>query len=213
MEIFTGGTAQGKLTYVLKNKDLKQSDVTDGTNLELDPPEGIRVLNHFEIYIRRILAAGLDPYAIVQKLKENNPGILIVSTEIGSGVIPVDPKEREWRETTGRLLCKLAEDADEVTRIICGIGQIIKDKKNSSRYFRNINCRYFPCHRGISEDNFNCLFCYCPLYALGEDCGGNFTYTKNGIKDCTGCVRPHLAENYDEMTEGCRKLVEVTRKK
>ena len=41
-------------------------------------------------------------------------------------------------------------------------------------YFSNKECEYFPCHKGADPENFNCLFCYCPLYALGDKCGGNF---------------------------------------
>ena len=43
----------------------------------------------------------------------------------------------------------------------------------------------------------NCLFCFCPLYALGEDCGGNYCYTAEGVKDCSGCTLPHRPEGYD----------------
>ena len=39
-------------------------------------------------------------------------------------------------------------------------------------YFSHRECEYFPCHPGADPDNFNCLFCYCPLYVLGADCGG-----------------------------------------
>ena len=34
-------------------------------------------------------------------------------------------------------------------------------------FFSNRECEYFPCHKGADPENFNCLFCYCPLYALG----------------------------------------------
>ena len=44
-------------------------------------------------------------------------------------------------------------------------------KKNSFRFFCNKECEYFPYHETNDPDNFNCLFCYCPLYALGEKCG------------------------------------------
>ena len=43
-------------------------------------------------------------------------------------------------------------------------------------FFRNQECEFFPCHKTDDPDNFNCLFCYCPLYALKDKCGGNFTY-------------------------------------
>ena len=61
-------------------------------------------------------------------------------------------------------------------------------------FFSNKACKYFPCHEGVDERDFNCMFCYCPLYALGPDCGGNYTYTESGRKNCTGCVLPHLRD-------------------
>ena len=57
------------------------------------------------------------------------------------------------------------------------------------------------------------MFCYCPLYALGEECGGNFSYkNKKGVKDCTGCTVPHQKDNYDYMIEKTRLLIEIVRK-
>ena len=63
-------------------------------------------------------------------------------------------------------------------------------------YFSHKKCEYFPCHEGADPENFNCLFCYCPLYVLGDECGGNFRYTEKGRKDCTNCQFPHERENY-----------------
>ena len=73
--------------------------------------------------------------------------------------------------------------------------------ENSYRYFANRDCKYFPCHPGADPENFNCLFCYCPLYALADKCGGNFYYKDNGVKVCTNCRLPHLAGNYDYVTK------------
>ena len=67
-------------------------------------------------------------------------------------------------------------------------------------FFQNTECEYFPCHRIADPARFSCLFCYCPLYMLGPRCGGNFRYTEKGIKDCTGCLIPHLPENYGRIT-------------
>ena len=77
-----------------------------------------------------------------------------------------------------------------------------KPRKEGKHYsfFQNRECEYFPCHKGADPASFNCLFCYCPLYMLGPDCGGNFRYTEKGIKDCTGCLIPHLPENYGRIT-------------
>lgn len=67
-------------------------------------------------------------------------------------------------------------------------------KRGSGRdypYFANAACPYFPCHEGADPEDFNCLFCFCPLYTLGEACGGNFSYNAKGVKDCTKCLVPH----------------------
>ena len=63
-------------------------------------------------------------------------------------------------------------------------------------FYTNKECEYYPCHKVPEGQDFNCLFCYCPLYMLGRDCGGNFTYLESGIKDCSGCTLPHKRENY-----------------
>lgn len=75
------------------------------------------------------------------------------------------------------------------------------------KFFQNKECEYFPCHKIKEEKNFNCLFCYCPLYLTNGYCGGNFTYTKNGIKDCSNCILPHKKENYDYIN---KKLYEAS---
>ena len=68
--------------------------------------------------------------------------------------------------------------------------------ENSHRFFRNIDCRYFPCHEVSDETSFNCMFCFCPLYLM-KDCGGRFKMTDKGIKNCTDCKIPHRPEGYD----------------
>lgn len=62
------------------------------------------------------------------------------------------------------------------------------------RFFQNKKCEYFPCHKTDNKKEFNCLMCYCPLY-FTENCGGNYSLLKNGMKNCTDCTVPH--HNYD----------------
>ena len=80
-------------------------------------------------------------------------------------------------------------------------------------FFQNSACEYFPCHKCNDPESFSCLFCYCPLYALGDQCGGNFTYTKEGIKDCSGCLIPHRRENYGRIMERMGQVIEMAKKK
>lgn len=85
-------------------------------------------------------------------------------------------------------------------------------QKNNCRFFANRECEYFPCHPGADPEGFNCLFCYCPLYALGEGCGGNFRYLENGIKDCSACLVPHGEGGYDYIIQNYPKLAELARR-
>ena len=73
--------------------------------------------------------------------------------------------------------------------------------ENSYRFFENRECRYFPCHKGIKD--FNCLFCYCPLYGR-EHCPGRYKWLElegRRVKSCMDCTFPHRPENYDRMIE------------
>lgn len=84
--------------------------------------------------------------------------------------------------------------------------------KQDYNFHQNKDCRYFPCHPGADPETFSCLFCYCPLYALGDNCGGNFTYTAKGVKNCTSCLRPHQPENYEIITGSVMKVIDMVRK-
>ncbi|MBP5222232.1 MAG: metal-binding protein [Lachnospiraceae bacterium] len=77
--------------------------------------------------------------------------------------------------------------------------------ENSYRFFENRACKYFPCHEGLEE--FNCLFCYCPLYRLERCAGKPYYIEKDGkkIKVCSDCTFPHRPENYDKIMEILRQ--------
>ena len=66
--------------------------------------------------LRRLeeLAARLEAYPVV------------IATEVGGGVVPVDQAERAGREAAGRLACLLARRADTVVRVFCGLPIILK---------------------------------------------------------------------------------------
>ncbi len=76
------------------------------------------------------------------------------------------------------------------------------------KWHQNRECEYFPCHKGVPEDEFNCLFCYCPLYALKDKCGGNFI-KKYGVKDCTGCTKPHKEDSYDFVISKISEIIDL----
>jgi len=77
----------------------------------------------------------------------------------------------------------------------------VKKEKASFRFYENKECEYYQCHE-IKEGDFNCLFCFCPMY--NAICLGTPRYLElNGqlIKDCAGCDYPHRAENYQTVME------------
>lgn len=78
-------------------------------------------------------------------------------------------------------------------------------EKNGHSHFSNRECQYFPCHANADPEHFNCLFCFCPLYALGRSCGGNFKYTSSGEKDCTECLIPHAKGGYEHIVTQLKK--------
>ena len=84
---------------------------------------------------------------------------------------------------------------------------------NNSKFFCNKECEYFPCHPTDDPDNFNCLFCYCPLYALGDKCGGNCSFLEDGTKDCSKCMGPHRPDSYERILAKWAEVKELARKK
>ena len=73
------------------------------------------------------------------------------------------------------------------------------------KFFNHKDCEFFPCHPTKDPDNFNCLFCYCPLYRM-KDCGGGYVI-RNGVKDCSFCLLPHNgAEGYAYVLAKLREI-------
>ena len=54
------------------------------------------------------------------------PYTIIISDEVGCGIVPIDKGERQFRERLGRCLTDIASRSDMVFRVFCGIAQRIK---------------------------------------------------------------------------------------
>lgn len=109
-----GGVGQGKLDYALKKTGLTMAHVGR------DPGEGRPILSGLEAWVRT------HPETTAEQLADGNPDVVILCDEVGCGVVPLDPEERAWRERVGRLCCRLAEHAQGVERIFCGLPMILK---------------------------------------------------------------------------------------
>lgn len=153
MKLIIGGAYQGKLAYA-KKKFQTEDGWADGRTCDMDAVWTCRGMDHFHEYTQRLLeildgdagslsqstAFSIEPhrYALTPEameqwaaqfaaeLAKRNPQILVVSNELGCGVVPLDRTDRLWRELTGRICTCLAQQADEVVRVTCGIGLRLK---------------------------------------------------------------------------------------
>ena len=124
MIMIIGGAYQGKLAYAKEMfPDVRW---TDGEQCEKEAIFQYRGIFHFHKYIERLLSEGEDISELAKQLKEKNPDLILVTDEIGYGIVPMDPFLREVRETTGRICTELAKDAKSVIRVVCGIPTVIK---------------------------------------------------------------------------------------
>ena len=124
MKLIIGGRAQGKLDYILQKYGLENCLVSEA--ILPDEQHKTVIVNRFHDWVKeRILAEGC-PEEEIMTFVEKCPECIIISDEVGNGIVPMDIFEREYRERTGRILVELAGRAEEVVRVICGIGQRIK---------------------------------------------------------------------------------------
>ncbi|MCD8231531.1 MAG: bifunctional adenosylcobinamide kinase/adenosylcobinamide-phosphate guanylyltransferase [Clostridiales bacterium] len=116
MILITGGAYQGKKDFAEKLRKQKyQAGETDA-----------EVLADIHEIIAEELREGRDPWIVIEDRVQKQPGVIVTVNELGCGIVPMDPFDREWREVTGRISCKLAEQAEEVYRVTCGIAVRIK---------------------------------------------------------------------------------------
>ena len=122
--IIMGGAFQGKTHYATKT--YPGLELTDGFNCPLDEIGNCVAINKFHSFTRRWLLEGRTNEALLTILGKNENIQLLISDEIGYGLVPIDDFVREYREFHGRVMTELAEKADCVERVVCGIPQRIK---------------------------------------------------------------------------------------
>ena len=110
MVLIIGGSYQGKTEYAREHF-----------------PEG-HFFNQAHLFIKKRLSEGKNEEEIYQELitacgDENG---VVIAEEIGNGIVPMEDFDRRYRDVAGRILIRLAAEATEVHRVICGIGQRIK---------------------------------------------------------------------------------------
>lgn len=149
MKLVIGGAYQGKFAYAKEAYGISDGWI-DGRSCALEAIWTCSGIYYFHEYVRRMMtdaesetgmddAAGNKPAkaftavnieessaAFIRKLYERNPLIVVVSNELGCGVVPVERFDRMWREMVGRMCVCAAGYSDEVVRVVCGLGMKLK---------------------------------------------------------------------------------------
>ena len=124
MILIIGGAYQGKLDYAKSAFDLAPEDIFTCTGTEIDFSKPC--INGLEEFCYACIQEGLDPVASIQARRADWQDSIFICNDLSSGVVPIDPVQRQWRHTTGRLCQYLAGQAGQVSRIFCGLEQRLK---------------------------------------------------------------------------------------
>lgn len=108
------------------SKKEKEHEIAEGGSDSFEAAMGCRIIHGLHEYIRRLLKEGKSVDSFLEAIQEQNPDVIITINELGCGIVPLDPKDREWREVSGRASVKLARTSREVYRMVCGIESRIK---------------------------------------------------------------------------------------
>lgn len=110
MIFVTGPLYSGKKDYICQRFGWNDEDLTQ----------------HAVWDVQELAAQTEDLDALCEKLAAFD---VVIATEVGGGVVPVDKDERTAREAAGRLACQLAQRAQQVVRVFCGIPTILKGEQ------------------------------------------------------------------------------------
>lgn len=130
MQVFIGGAHNGKRAYVKELlKERVQSNVQWICMGDSHPnnSDNLIVLTGLENWLAR---CGLSEEQVIHQVMEilENRDALVILTDVGRGIVPMDAEQRQLRDTCGRLYQRIMTDADEVTRIWYGIPQTLKKR-------------------------------------------------------------------------------------
>ena len=113
MIFIIGGAYQGKTTYAQEY-------------MHMHCGQDCTLIPQYHLKVKEQLRAGLDPMEEAEKLLADGSPHVIVRDEIGYGIVPTDAFERTYREHSGRVNCYFAAQAEQVIRVVCGVGMRIK---------------------------------------------------------------------------------------
>ena len=124
MILILGGAYQGKLDYAKETFGLSQEDVFTCTGTEIDFTR--RCIYGVEEFAYACVQAGADPIAYFAAHRAEWKDSILICRDIFCGVVPIEAEVRLWRHTTGQLCKYLAGEAEQVSRLFCGLEQRLK---------------------------------------------------------------------------------------
>ena len=126
MKLITGGSYQGKAEAACSLFGISSEDIISGSACDFEEVLTAKCIRDYHIFVSRLMDKGTDPIEFTERLCRENSSCIIIMDEIGCGIVPMDRRERVYRENVGRCGCIIAAESDEVVRVICGIAQILK---------------------------------------------------------------------------------------
>lgn len=124
MILITGGAAQGKQKFAMEYLGLTK--IVDGSDCDFSEIKNIECITNYHTIVKRLINENINAVEFTKKFCMENQNAAVIICEVGSGIVPIDKNEREWREIVGRCGCIIAERSDTVIRMICGIPTVIK---------------------------------------------------------------------------------------
>lgn len=121
MILIFGGAYQGKLDYAEREYGGRVFSCTED---EIDYSAGI--VDHLEKFSMACVHRNAEAADIIAEHMDELKDKVLICNDISGGVVPIEADLRAWREMNGRMLIRLAGQADRVVRMFCGIPQIIK---------------------------------------------------------------------------------------
>ncbi len=120
MRLITGGISQGKVRYAQGHYGILEAETVDAGSAADREIEKAKLVFNLQDYIR-LHHTGQE--CALPVFRED---AVIICDEVGYGVVPLSGEERAFREAVGRICCRLAEQAESVELVRCGIARRIK---------------------------------------------------------------------------------------
>ena len=120
MILIIGGAYQGKLDFAKDTFDIADKEVFICSAGEIDFSKRC-------IYkIEEFTFGCEDPIVYFKENYELWQNSVLICQDIFCGVVPMGAENRAWRQKTGRLCRYLSGEAQQVSRVFCGLEQRLK---------------------------------------------------------------------------------------